>query len=162
MKILLWEKNKGFTMVEIIIVMALVGIGMTFATKLISYYQNKKLILEAQEIMNQLEYAKERSITQDERSKWGVHFDNISASDIFFALFRGSEYQSSASFGRTNLDKSLRFLIPTSTQALDIVFNTLSGKPTSSEKVIIENAFNGKIIEINVSSTGIISISAVQ
>jgi len=44
MKILLWEKNKGFTMVEIIIVMALVGIGMTFATKLISYYQkrNKK------------------------------------------------------------------------------------------------------------------------
>ncbi len=117
-----------------------------------SFYAQNNLNLTVNEIIFLLRNAQNRSITQENGSNWGVHFENPSGQNDFYALFQGAAYSSGNTVLRANLRPAVQFNNPSSGASKDIIFNPISGLPTASATVIISlksDSSGAKTIIIN-------------
>ncbi|HPC30912.1 MAG TPA: prepilin-type N-terminal cleavage/methylation domain-containing protein [Candidatus Paceibacterota bacterium] len=149
---------RGFTLVELLIV---IGITATMATVGIGYYMNqqKTKLLEttAQEIVSYLKYAQQKSISQEQGLQWGVHFENPSSGQDFYALYTGTTY--SNPIETKYLPEGIEFSIPQTASSVDISFSKLTGKNYSgtNQSVTILSTFNNATTTITVSSLGLVT-----
>ena len=151
--------TKGFTLIELLIVISITAILATFgAMNLIGHRRERDVNFTIQEIITVLRNAQDRSIAQEEGSRWGVYFNNPSGeSNDFYELFKGMTYATSTIVSKIALRSNIQFDTPTSNSSSTVIFApitglpnasttikiSLIGKPTSSSTIIVNS--NGEI-----------------
>ncbi len=146
-------KPKGFTLIELIIAMAIMATLATFGFLNIVNYKNRQDLNSAsQEIVAVIRNAQDRSLAQEGGNRWGLHFQNpISGSD-FYALFQGSSYAPSGIVSQSVLPSSVQFESPTSGSSTDIIFSPITGLPDASTTIkisLINNPAASSTITVN-------------
>lgn len=144
----------GFTLIELIITVGmLVVIGSITMFNLFGFFQRKNLDSDALTIAYTLRAAHDKSVSQEDSSQWGVHFDNVSGQN-FYTLFEGAAYVSSTpSNMKKILSPGVVFSSPAAATSTDFVFSKLYGLPAASGTVII-------MLEGNAPSSRTISVSS--
>ncbi|MEK7657952.1 MAG: prepilin-type N-terminal cleavage/methylation domain-containing protein [Patescibacteria group bacterium] len=147
---------KAFTLIELLIVVAIMAIlAAVGSVNLFNFRAQNNLNLTVNEIISLLRNAQNRSITQENGSNWGVHLENPSNQDDFYALFQGAVYSSGNTVLRANLRPTVQFNDPSSGASKDIIFNSISGLPFASTTVIISlKSDSSKIKTITVNANG--------
>lgn len=152
-------KTFGFTLLELLIV---VGITTILAGVGVSSYINqqrvKLLDTAAQEIVGYLHYTQQKSIAQEGGNQWGIHFENSTSGNDFYALYTGTSYTSSAE--TRYLPKGIEFATPASNETIDITFYKLIGD--SMGGVITICGYSNQCTSITVLSQGLVIYGATR
>jgi len=152
------SKPFGFTLLELLIV---IGVTATLSVVGIGFYvnQQKSKLLEntALEIVNYLRYAQQKSIAQEQGQQWGVHFENPTSGNDFYALYTGTTY--SSPIETTYLPAGIEFQTPSSGSSTNISFNKLTGTNYSgtAQSIIIKSIYSNATKTISVSTQGLIT-----
>lgn len=139
-KKLKFNRAKGFTLIELLIV---IGITIAISGVGISSYINQKraksLDFMAQEIVGYLRYAQQKSMVQEDGAQWGVHFENPTSGDDFYALYTGSSYTSAEE--TRYLLEGIEFQTPASGNSVDMSYEKLTGLlfEGSYQQIILQN-----------------------
>lgn len=151
------KTRKGFTLMEVLIV---AGITIVIAGIGISSYvgQQKTKLLDntAKEIVGYLRYAQQKSISQEEGSQWGVHFENSTDGRDFYALYTGETYSSPTE--TKYLPAGITFQTPTSGNSVDMSFEKLIGflSGETYQQIILQDS-SGKTKNVLTCKQGLIS-----
>ena len=144
--------KKSFTLAELLIIISLIAIIATFGTlSLYSYWHSKTLEGTAKKIAIYLEFAKTKSIVQENKSSWGVHFENPTSSRSFFSLFYNT-YSTSTIRETIYLPKEIDFSDPSEGNFKEITFEKITGKLPTSFQIKIHftsSPSEEKTIEVN-------------
>lgn len=149
--------HKAFTLIELLIVIAITAIlAIVGVMNLISHKQERDLDFTVQEIITVLRNSQNRSISQEEGSRWGIHFDNpAGVGNDFYELFKGQSYADGAVYAKINIRSNVQFNIPASGSSLTVVFAPITGLPNASASVKISLISNPAISsEIIVNKNG--------
>ena len=85
-----WKKSAGFTLTELVVVMALtVIIALVAFLNLSNYRRVQNLKLTIEELITVIRDVKKRSITQENGLPWGVKFVNNAGSEYKYEVFWG-------------------------------------------------------------------------
>lgn len=132
-------------MLELLIVVGIFAILAVFLSiNLFSLSQRKNIESDAQRIAFILRSAHDKSVEQENSSQWGVHFENSTSGQGFFAVFSGS-YSSSTVSARTALSGGNIFLNPATGTSLDVSFSKKYGLPSSTSSIIIALGSNSVV-----------------
>jgi prepilin-type N-terminal cleavage/methylation domain-containing protein len=145
------NRSRGFTLMEIIISMAILALfGTISVIYLGSYRRSVSIDTEAEKIVAYLRQAQNRATSGESGVDWGVHFDNPSSGDDYYALFQGDAYTSSVE--TIYLSNQIQFSYPAPGGTENIVFQRISGWPVATKSVTIQSVVNSnlnRIISIN-------------
>jgi len=154
-------KTFGFTLLELLIV---IGITATLSVVGIGFYvnQQKSKLLEntALEIANYLRYTQQKSIAQEQGQQWGVHFENPTSGNDYYALYTGTTY--TTPIETKYLPTGIVFTTPADGASIDISFNKLTGLLAggSYSEIILSQPSISQIKNILVCYQGLISYNA--
>jgi len=153
-------RYNAFTLLELLIVIAITA---ALSAVSVGFYvnQQKAKILEntAQEIANYLRYAQQKSMAQEQSLQWGVHFDNPTSGDDFYALYTGTTY--STPIETKYLPTGIVFTTPATGNSVNVSFNKLTGTNYSGaeQELIIRLTSNQVARVIRTMSNGLVVIS---
>jgi prepilin-type N-terminal cleavage/methylation domain-containing protein len=148
------KNNKsGFTLIELLVVSSmtviLAGVG-------ISSYINQQrysvLKNTAEEVVAYLNNARQRSISQEESSNWGVRFNNSQTETDSYALFVGAAYSSARE--QRYFPSFLEFTNPLLNESTDIIFAKITGKTIDGLSKVATFKISGTEIYAMVTVTG--------
>jgi len=141
---------------EIIISVAVLALfGTISVIYLGSYRRSVSINAEAEKIVAYLRQAQNRATSGESGVDWGVHFDNPSSSDDYYALFQGDVYNATSSVETIYLSKQIQFSYPASSSTKDIVFQRISGWPVATTSVTIQSVVNSNLNRtISINSAG--------
>jgi prepilin-type N-terminal cleavage/methylation domain-containing protein len=133
-----WEKSAGFTLIELLITIAITtAVAVLGIMNLVGHRQERDLILTSQEIATVIRNAQDRSIAQEEGSRWGVYFGNPLSGGDFYELFKGTSYATGAIVSKSALRSNIQFDIPASNSSSTVIFSPITGLPNTSTTVKI-------------------------
>jgi len=142
-------KSKGFTLAELLVVIALIGISAAAFIPLSRALQNKNDITSVADIISQnLRRAQALSQSVDGDTTWGVHFQTGSVT-----LFQGPNY-----IGRNiNFDEvfSISPKVNFTGGIQEVVYSKLKGEPNSTGNINI--SLNSETKNININAKGILT-----
>ena len=159
--------QKGFTLVELLIVIGILIILTAVAVPSLRYFQKgSDLNNSAEEIINILRLAQNKTLVSERASQYGVYFDNLSIPHQYI-LFKGPSFDlRDDSFDEIHeLSKSVEiYEINLLDEALDetneIVFERLTGETSQSGNVSLILTTNlGKTKTIYIESSGLVSFT---
>lgn len=150
------NNHRGFTLMEIIISVAVLALfGTISIIYLGSYRRSVSIDTEAEKIVAYLRQAQNRATSGESGVDWGVHFDNPSDSDDYYALFQGDVYNATSSKEIIYLSKQIQFSDPASSSTKDIIFQRISGWPMATSSVTIQSVADSNLIRtISINSAG--------
>lgn len=128
-------KNKGFTIIELVIVMAIIGIlSAMIITPFAAFRNSKVLDTASEETLALLSEARGNTLSGKDGYQYGVHFETSK-----IVLYRGATYSSTDVNNKTVLlDNALEVSsITLAGGGVDVLFDQLSGKTTKSGTVVI-------------------------
>ena len=131
----LYLQRKGFTLLELLIVVGIMGILVAIIISPFAVFRNSKVLDTAsEETLALLSEARGNTLSAKAGYQYGVHFD---ASQI--VLYRGATYSSSDVNNKVVvLDNALEVVsIALAGGGSDVLFDKLTGKTTNSSTVII-------------------------
>ena len=99
-KLGLYEKQKGFTLIEIVAILVIIGIIATIAVVKMSGTAEVDLASQVEAVKGHLRYAQMRAMNTD--SNWGIHFSTTS-----YYLFQGTDSSKVIITGEDGLDVDL-------------------------------------------------------
>lgn len=143
--------RKGFTLLEILIVIGISAALLSFgALSLNGLRSGRSIESEARQLVAVLQNAQERSIGQDEGSRWGVTFDTSSQRHSY-SLYQASTtiITSDIQVLKTGLQISLAAPV-TST----VVFEKASGVPEAATTITISDGNPDTAKNVTVSAQG--------
>lgn len=135
-------KKRGFTLIEMILVISILGIFSTMSLSFNSKYRNNSYLkIVTYDIVEALRYAQSNSQSMKEDSSWGV---KISSNDL--VIFKGNSYNSRDQ----NFDKVLDFPNGFTISGNDeVVFEKVTGITTDTGTTTITNSEGANNIYIN-------------
>ncbi len=138
----LLKKKVGFTLIEMLLVMALMGIILALTTPIYSLFQTKNdLDLATESIKTALYRAQTLSRNMTGDGTWGVYIQN---EDII--LFKGTSY----SLSDPNFDEITKMSTRVVTSGTtEIIFNKLTGEPQNIANIELSIDNETKTITIN-------------
>lgn len=147
--------NKGFTLIEILVSLVILGLAVTIVTFSFSKLNSSQTLKQSAEIVvSVLDEAKSLTLSSKEASQYGVYFE---ASRI--TLFKGGVYSSS---DPSNVITSLSGLVGIRNISLfaggsSIIFDRLTGETDNfgTMEIFLEGSPDD-FITVTVSSTGVI------
>jgi prepilin-type N-terminal cleavage/methylation domain-containing protein len=131
------RKRGGFSLIEVVVVLVLaVILSLIVLALFISRRSAAELDSTAQQIAALLREAQGRSAAGENGISWGVHFENVTNTQPFYALF-GNIYGTSTRGGFYTLPLTIGFSTSTlaAGSSTDIVFGKISGLPVVSAKI---------------------------
>ena len=149
---------RGFTLIEIIIIAGITLIvGSVAIFNLTSFRPQNNLKLATEELVVQLRDAQSRAVSQDQGSKWGVHFEAATNESDWYEVFSGDSYATGIKQARAPIFSNLKFLDPVEGLSKDVIFAKLTGA-TSAIVIKIGIIDNESVFyTINVAANGLIS-----
>jgi len=155
--------KSGFTLLELLLALGVIaGLAAIAAVIYLGAYRQAMLDSAGQEMMVYLRFAQQRSISQEEGIGWGVHFENPSSGNPFFALFTGNPYNQNNIRERIFLPPQLKYLVPDSGQSIDVMFDKLTGIPNGAQSVEIAfksaDASPARKKTIHVNAAGVVTM----
>ena len=133
----------GFTLIELLISISIIAvIASVGVINIVNYRNRQNLKINTQKIVEVLRNAQNRSITQENGIRWGVHFENPAGDDNdFFDLFSGAAYNADKVVSRTVVSNGIQFDIPPSGASSTVVFAPLTGfsDVSSAIKISLKN-----------------------
>src|SRR5258708_4815968 len=134
------KKNKqaGFSIIEIVIVLGIVAVARVIATlSLVNKKSSVNLNNVMQQIAATLREAQSKSVANDSGVVWGVHFDNPANNSAFYALFKSS-YVPANTLASYPLPSGVIYASSsvTSGGSVDVTFTQYSGLPSASTTLI--------------------------
>ena len=133
------EKNLGVTLVELLIVISVLIILAVMTIQAFGLFQKESdLNNSAQELINALRVAQNKTLASEGASQYGVYFNN-STSPCQYAIFKGSSYaQRDASFDEIHkLPKSAEFYGINLGGGSEVVFDRVIGSTNQSGNLSI-------------------------
>lgn len=138
MKKILNKDSAGFTLVELLITITL---GITLATVGFTNYQGfkarKDVELTTAEVASAIENVRQRSITQEDGSAWGIRFNSVADGQDSYEVFKGTTYTTSSVVSLSPLRGAIEFSDPSGGSFIDVVFLPITGRVSSSETISI-------------------------
>ena len=145
-------KNKGISLIEILIVVGLIAIISTIAVLNLSNFHNQQILINTTEdVVSLLNEARNDTISSKNSNTYGIHFQTDRA-----ILFAGASFTSNPSNKQINLDSAV--IIPISGGinlnggGSDIVFDRITGETTKYGTIIIRlvsKATSQKVVTIS-------------
>lgn len=154
--------RNGHTLTELLLTMVLLFIiALASAIVLFSRPGRTDLDLAPRRVAALLRDAQTRSMEQASGTVWGVHFDNVSTSSPFYALFSGA-YSASSSQGSNFLPKTLRYATSTlgAGSSRDVIFGAVTGAASVSTTITLELLQGSSVLassSLSVSSSGVVT-----
>lgn len=103
----------------------------------IDFFYEQSLSDDATKIAFALRGARNRSVTQEAGSKWGVHFVNDVTAGGYYQVFKGDTYATGVVVERINLNETVQFVEPALASSTDVTFSKMAGLPTGASSLII-------------------------
>lgn len=142
MKVKFFKKNRGFSLLEVLLVITifgiLLGITLPFSAQ---FFRNHDFQVTSNEIIDQIRQTQLFARLNYFDDAWGIRFE---PKEII--VFKGDKYQNRDSDFDEITELSEEFVFP---EISEIVFQKTSGLPDTSGELIIEKDLNSKTIEIN-------------
>lgn len=152
-------KNFGFTLVELLITVGILAVLMIMAVPAFQFFRGESELNEtAEEIINTLRLAQNKTLASEGASNYGVHFEGDK-----FVLFKGTSYDPLAPDNDThNLRKRLEiYEISLAGGGSEIIFEKLIGTTSQSGSVSLRlKADVSKIRTIYVENSGRVDLSS--
>ncbi len=153
--------SRSFTLVEVLItslILAIIaGIGMM---GLFGYQKSAQIYDTTQKIAIYIEFAKTKSITQENGYQWGIHLEHPENGQSFWQLFYGNSFSSDHSLDKIYLPKGLEFILPAKGQSEDFIFQKSSGYLSSNSATsttLYSLADSSQVKTITVNKYGVIN-----
>jgi len=151
------KKNKGISLIEILIVVGLIAIISAIAGLNLSQFHNQQVLRNTTEdVISLLNEARNDTISSKNSNTYGVHLETNK-----ITLFAGASFTSNPSNKQINLDSAV--IIPSSgginlnEGGSDIVFDRITGETTKYGTIIIQLVNNATLQKvINISNLGVI------
>lgn len=146
----------GFSLIELIIAVAFSAILAASGLFILRNQFLGVLDADAEAIKNRLLQAESQAISGMEGMSWGIHFNNVTSTEPFYALFAGSTYISAST--TYYLSGLVEFQNPAPGASSAVVFHKLSGfvSSTASTTIRLRND-STRTKTITVSAQGLIS-----
>jgi len=134
--------NKGFTLIEMLLVVAIVSIIATFSTAFYSRFINQSSISNIQDqLISQARKAQTYAMQNKQNTNWGINY----ATNIL-TLYSGTSYAAR----NTAFDETFEFNTNiTITGITDINFAKATGKPNTTASITITSTTGSKTVNIN-------------
>ena len=152
------NNRSGFTLIELLVVSSmtviLAGVGVS---SYINQQRYSVLKNTAEEVVAYLNNARQRSISQEESSNWGMRFNNSQTEVDSYALFVGATYSSARE--QRYFPSFLEFTNPLLNESTDIIFAKITGKTIDGLSKVVTFKISGTEIYamVNVTGEGLIS-----
>lgn len=148
-------KNRGFTLVEIAVVVSIILILLGFITiNLVRSQQTASLIATEEILLAELKQQQLKSMIGDTEGRtdsdmYGVHFDTDR-----YVLFHGAVYLSEETSNFVNdLDSNMQF----NNAGFDIIFSKLSGEIPGVTIVELQDNTNSQLKRIHLNKYGVVT-----
>lgn len=146
-------KNKGFTLVELVIVIFIITLLATISTVSYLYFERKtNLDKTANDILSVIKTAQNRTLASEGASQYGIHFETNQ-----YILFKGSSYSVGSPDNTTySLPQQVEiYNISLSGGGSDVIFQRISGATDQSGTIGLRLVSDvSKTRSITISSTG--------
>ncbi len=147
---------RGFTLIEILIVVAILAIISIWVLPNFFHIADfKDLSAAGDRIVAVVRDAQARSLTAENSKVWGVKFDANNKKYIMSTYVLGA-FETPVTF--VSLKSNLEFIDPASGTTKQVIFDSLTGKPSPNVPVIIKiglagDSSNYKTIIVNANGT---------
>ncbi|MFH1632230.1 MAG: prepilin-type N-terminal cleavage/methylation domain-containing protein [bacterium] len=141
------EQNRGFTLVEVLVVVAILALIVFIATGLGANTLTKNQIgIETDQMISLLRRAQARSVSGYQDDVWGVH---LTSTD--YTLFKSNDYATrDTSFDEVyNLPSSL-----SASGLTDVVFEIRTGETTDTGTITLTLSASGETSTLTINSNG--------
>lgn len=149
--------KKGFSIVEIVVVIAIMGVIAGFVSVSFSAFRNTKLLdSTAEDVLSLVNTARVKSISSENASVHGVHFETDRA-----VLFAGNVFtEPSASNVEINLSPAMEISsVSLAGGGADIVFERITGETADYGSVIIRSKSDtSKTKTLKIKSAGVAEV----
>jgi prepilin-type N-terminal cleavage/methylation domain-containing protein len=147
------NNRSGFTLIELLVVSSmtviLAGVGVS---SYINQQRYSVLKNTAEEVVASLNDARQRSISQEESSNWGMRFNNSQTEVDSYALFVGATYSSARE--QRYFPSFLEFTNPLLNESTNIIFAKITGKTIDGLPKVAAFKISGTNIYVMVTVTG--------
>ena len=147
-------KHQGFTMIELVVVLAIIVLLMAVVVTPFRAFRNSKALdTTSEETLALLSEARGSTLSAKDGYRYGVHFESSQA-----VLFRGDTYSSGDTTNKAiTLDNALEFSsISLAGGGSEVVFDRLTGKTTQSGSVVVRiKSDTSKTRTITIGGTGV-------
>jgi prepilin-type N-terminal cleavage/methylation domain-containing protein len=150
MKIYFNNKDKkslawGFTLTELLISMAiLVIVASTGFVYLGGYRRTADIDAALQKMVSFTREAQMRAKSGQDGAAWGVRWENPSAGEDFYALFKDVYISATSAIETIKLGSAVQFIDPTTGNYDEVIFQRITGNPVASSTTI---AISSKVSE---------------
>ena len=145
------KAQRGFTLIELIIVLSIVGILLGFTTINLSRSQQSASLNAVEQILlSDLKQQQLKAMIGDTEGRaasdlYGIHFDSNK-----YTLFHGVYSEGEPYNFVINLDSNMQFNNP----EYDIVFSRLSGEITGTAVIELQDKNDSKLVRIHLNTLG--------
>lgn len=161
-----FTKNKkevfGFTLIEILIVIAIFSIIFTFTVLSLRYFQKKsELNNTTEEIINSLRLAQNKTLASEGASSYGIYFNDTTSPNQYI-LFKGTSFASrDPAFDETfKLSNNLLIYQINLGGGKDVVFKRIKGETDVSGNIIIGlSGDSSKTKNIYIEKSGMVGLT---
>ncbi|MEK7208223.1 MAG: prepilin-type N-terminal cleavage/methylation domain-containing protein [Patescibacteria group bacterium] len=129
------HRGKGFTIVEVLIVLAIVAVIAAFSvSSLVNFNAEEALIAETEKVLSLLTRARSQTLSAKEASVYGVHFEERKA-----VLFRGASFSAGAAGNQAQtLNDAVKIAsIVLAGGGAEVVFQKLTGAAAQSGTITL-------------------------
>jgi len=155
---------KGQTLIELLVVIGIITIAIAVSVPAFRIFQwGSDVNNSAEEVINVLRQAQNKSTTSEQAGKWGVYFDTLTVPHQYI-LFKGNSYAGrETSYDKVyTLSVSAEFsLINLSGAGSEVVFEKITGNTANSGSITLGSKSDAsKTAIIYVLSTGQLNLSS--
>lgn len=130
-----FQNKNGFTFIELLVVVAFLALASSAVFFILKNQSFGNLESDGQIIAARLLEAQTRAIAGVNGSSWGIHFNNVTSSAPWYALFQGATFTEGAE--TYYLSGSVEFQSPAASTSTDLIFTRLTGRISTSTSIIV-------------------------
>lgn len=137
----------GYTLIEVMVILGLTAIiGTVAVTNLPLLFRSTKLLDDTTDaLVARLINTQQKSVSQTDGAKWGVHLDATTAGRHFYQIFYGDSYASGTVTETVNIYPEINFINPYQGATDDIIFERVTGVPVLTHGIILALSNNPSI-----------------
>lgn len=145
--------RNGFTLVEILVVLSIIAIITTFSILgFRSMYQNSGLRIATEEVRNAFQVARSNTMSSKGDTVFGVHVASSSVTRFVGNTYSASNASNTIYYFEAGATATGTIV----TNGINIVFTRLTGIPSATGTVIIEDSDRGSSTTVTIGATGLI------